>query len=185
MAVTAAMATRRISRIGSQAGFTLLELMLAIAIGGMVLTAVYNLFSVGVDTQRRIARVASQTQAWRFYAERLRTDLRNLLIAEQTLSGDRDTLTLRLAGAQKIRYEWRVTAGSGQVRRVVLSEDGAADAETVVYEGAEKLAFRYLNEGSWVNQSEEGVPRAVECTLHGEGGEQRLVVALEVEPAGE
>ncbi|MCP4964987.1 MAG: prepilin-type N-terminal cleavage/methylation domain-containing protein [bacterium] len=181
----AVMVTRRISQIGSQAGFTLLELMLAIAIGGMVLTAVYNLFSVGVDTQRRIARVASQTQAWRFYAERLRTDLRNLLVEAQTLSGDRNSLTLRLASAQTIRYEWRVTAHSGQVRRLVLSEGDETDAETVVYEGSEKLAFRYLNDGKWLNQSEEGVPRAVECTLHGGAGEQRLVVALEVESAGE
>ena len=185
MAVKAVMATRPTLPTGSHAGFTLLELMLAIAIGGMVLTAVYSTFSVGIDTQRRVARVAGETQAWRFYAQRLRTDLRNVLVEERALSGDQNSLTLRLDQTGAVRYEQRVTAGSAQVRRIVLSDDDSADAETVVFEGAEKLSFRYFDDGSWVDKTGESIPNAVECTLENNAGEQRLVVSLEVEHAGE
>ena len=179
------MATQPTSPTGSRAGFTLLELMLAITIGGMVLTAVYSMFSAGIDTQRRVARVASQTQAWRFYSERLRTDLRNLLIEEQTLSGDRNTLTLQLANAAKIRYERRATADEGQVRRIELGDDDAVKAEAVVYEGAKQLSFRYFEDGQWRNEPTAKIPRAVECELQDDQGTQRLVVALEVESADE
>ena len=174
---------RQISQIGSHAGFTLLELVLAMSLAGMVLTAVYSTFSVSVDTQRRVARVASKTQAWRFFSERLRSDVKNLLVEEQTLYGDKNTLTLKLAQAGKVRYELRNTAGSKQVRRIVSTGEDESGVETVVFEGVEKLSFRYFNEGKWLNKSEEGLPRAVECIVHGAEGEQRLVVSLEVDHA--
>ena len=111
--------------------------------------------------------------------------MRNLLVEEQAVSGDQSTLTLHLASAEKVRYERRDTAGSGQVRRIVLGDDNVAKAETVVYEGAKKLSFRYFNDGKWLNKPEDGVPRAVACELQGDQREQRLVVSLEVEHVGE
>ena len=179
MAAKAVMAMPQISPIGSHAGFTLLELVLAMTLAGMVLTAVYTTFSVSVDTQRRIARVASRTQAWRFFTERLRADVKNLLVEDETLRGDRETLTLNLAQAEEVRYERRDTAGSKQVRRIVLT--GESESETVVFEGVEKLSFRYFSDGKWLDKSEKGLPRAVECTVLGAEGEQRMVVSLEVD----
>ena len=183
MVVKAAMVMRQISRIGSHTGFTLLELLLAMTLGGMVLTAVYGTFSVSVDTQRRIARVASRTQAWRFFTERLRSDVKNLLVEDETLRGDQNTLTLNLARAEEVRYERRDTAGSKQVRRIVRTGDDDSGSETVVFEGVEKLSFRYFSDGKWLDKSEEGLPRAVECTVRGIGGEQQLVISLEVDHA--
>lgn len=174
---------RRISQIGSHAGFTLLELVLAMTLAGMVLTAVYGTFSVSVDTQRRVARVASKTQAWRFFSERLRSDVKNLLVGEETLHGDKNTLTLKLAKAEEVRYELRDTAGSKQIRRIVGAGEEESVSETVVFEGVEKLSFRYFNDGKWQDKSEQDLPRAVECIVRKAEGEQRLVVSLEVDYA--
>lgn len=180
------MAMQRISRIGNQAAFTLLELVLAMTLGGVVLTAVYNTFSVSVDAQRRVSRVASQTQAWRFFSERIRADLKNLLVEEQTLSGDRDSLTLNPTRAEKVRYELRSTAGSGQVRRIVGGGgDDESGSEVVVFDDAEKLSFRYFKDGKWLDESKESLPNAVECTVRSNNREQRVVVSLEVDHAGE
>lgn len=183
MAVKAAMVMRQISQIGSHAGFTLLELVLAMTLAGMVLTAVYSTFSVSVDTQRRVARVASRTQAWRFFSERLRTDVKNLLVEEETLLGDQNTLTLKLAKAEEVRYELRNIAGNNQLRRIVGVGEDESGSETVVFEDVEKLSFRYYNEGKWLDKSEQGLPKAVECIVQGTEGEQRLVVSLEVDYA--
>lgn len=185
MVVKAVMEMQQISQIGNHAGFTLLELVLAMTLAGMVLTAVYSTFSVSVDTQRRVARVASRTQAWRFFSERLRSDVKNLLVEEQALRGDQNTLTLNLAHAEEVRYEQRDTAESKQVRRIVLTGDGDDESasETVVFEGVEKLSFRYFSDGKWLDKFEQGLPRAVECIVHGAEGEQRMVVSLEVDHA--
>jgi len=168
-----------------QAGFTLIELMLAVTIGALVLSAVYSTFGVALDAKRRIARVATDTQAWRFFVERLRADLKNLIVEERTIQGDRKTLTLQVLPPQQepaeVRYERHTSADGGQIRRHVLRGDEETD--TVVFDGVEALSFRYLIDGDWQDESDEGLPHAVECTVEGNGHVRAFVVALEVEYA--
>ncbi len=177
---------RRQGAASGQAGFTLLELLLAVTLGGIVLSAVYSNYGAAFDANRRIAQVATDTQAWRFFTERLRTDLKNLLVEKQALTGERETLTLQLVpqknGSEEIRYEYHTTSDGGQIRRHVRrGEEEAEETDTVVFDGASRLAFRYLNDGNWQEESGEHLPRAVECSVEGAGRKRSLVMTLEVE----
>ena len=178
--------TRKHKMESRQAGFTLLELLLAVTLGGIVLSAVYSTYGTALDANRRIARVATDTQAWRFFTERLRTDLKNLLVDNRALTGERQTLTLQLTpsdkGPEEVRYERHANIDGGQIRRHVRrGEDADEETDTVVFDGANLLTFRYLNDGNWRDESSEHLPRAVECTVEDAGRKRSLVIALEVE----
>lgn len=194
----AAAAMKRISPTGNQRGFTLIELLLAVTIGAAVLSAVYMTFTTAIDSQRRIERVAGQTQAQRFFAERLRNDLKSLLAEHDALSGSADSLSLNIIlpeqGVREVSYIFKKTAGAGnktagagnktagagQIRRLV--SDGEENFDTLVYDAVDKLAFRYLIDGSWRNTpTGESLPQALECIVSVAGGQQQITIAIEVE----
>lgn len=169
-----------------QCGFTLLELLLAITIGAVVLSAVYTTFASALDSQRRIERVSEHSQAQRFFAERLRADLKNLLADAATFSGSARKLTLSTVipeqGLQEISYQYQQSANGGQIRRSIKTKDN--DFDTLVYENVDSLAFRYLIDGSWRNRSDdEALPQALECTINGSDWQQQIAIIIEVEHA--
>lgn len=174
------MAMPAILRTGRQSGFTLIELTLAVSLSGIVLAAVYSTFTVGVDTQRRVARAAGETQAWRFFAERVRADLRNLTGDSRLEQPDDDALTLRGRDGGAVRY---ARDDNRQIRRVELDRHGDIRADVTVFEGAIALAFRFLAEDRWQDEIDVPLPRAIEFVIDTGRSQQRLVVAVEVDDA--
>lgn len=180
------------SRTGKQSGFTLLELLLAVTLGAVVLSAVYGTYTTVLDANRRISRVATDLQAWRFFSERLRSDLKNLAPQnrqhEYSVIGDSNTLTLQLAskpGAPaRVRYEPHKTTSGLQIRRSAIDNEEETVSDnpgTVVYSDANELTFRFLTDGEWLAETGKNLPLAIECTLVHDGRRQIVVIALEVE----
>ena len=83
------------SGTSSQAGFTLLELIVGLTVGAILLTAIYTTF-VGVSqTQRRVERVLNKTSTWRFVTETLRQDL-SRLSSSSTFEGSASGFTTEM-----------------------------------------------------------------------------------------
>ena len=174
------MGMRPTSPTGDQSGFTLLELLLAITLAGVVLNAVYMTFRTGIDTQQRIARVASDTQAWRFFAERLRTDLKNLSAQEDALTGGQDTLTVKLSPVQTVHYEISKLGTETAIRRRVVAQDN--ETESIVFADIERFTLRYLTTDDWRDEVAEELPRAIEAAVSRAGLTRKIVVAVEIDP---
>ena len=181
----------------SQRGFTLIELLLATTIGSMVLAAVYLTFSTALDSQRRIERVSVQTQESRFLFERIRNDIKNIVVADDGFSGTPDSLSFVSvpgnSGARKVQYRLRDFKQGSQLIR---TSDAIADkssvnpgditsqspGEIVVYEQLESLSFRYFIDGTWQTVSEgTALPAAIECKMLADGRALSFTFKLELD----
>lgn len=165
-------------------GFTLIELMLAITIGSVVMTAVYLTFNTAVGSQQRIQRAAEASQASRFFMELMRSDLKNLAAKPESLTGNSERLSLLSMGPdgkpQTVSYSHDSRRSSDQVIRLVETEGDTS--ETVAYENVQNVTFRFLINGTWHTQASQSVlPQAVECALEIGGWVQRFTVTIEVE----
>ena len=79
-----------------QHGFTLIELLLAITLSSLVVAAVYATFTTAIGSQQRIDRVASASQASRFFMERIRADIKNVVAASNAIEGGAKQLKLQV-----------------------------------------------------------------------------------------
>jgi prepilin-type N-terminal cleavage/methylation domain-containing protein len=70
--------TRRTSPTIEASGFTLLELLVAITVGSIVITAVYAVFTTALRTQRKAQQVFGPMRSARYAFEALADDVRNL-----------------------------------------------------------------------------------------------------------
>jgi prepilin-type N-terminal cleavage/methylation domain-containing protein len=170
-------------RLTAAVGFTLIELMIALTLGVIVLSAVHAAFSTAMDSQRRGSRVATELQAWRYFSMRLQRDLKNLIVTDkQSLNGDEETLRLRSEvpenGADWVQYRYIQTPSGGQIRRAV---GAAGQAETVVYDTVEGLRLRYLQGTEWRDHNEGQLPGALACIVKVSGRTKELLIALEVD----
>lgn len=173
--------------IGKATGFTLLELLLAISLAAMVVSAVYAAFIGAVRSNQRVERVTKDIDAWRFFAERLRGDLKNLWLGSDLSPVEGEAQELKFGvveearGVVPVRYHWEHMGVEGAIRRVATGEAGAVDVP--VYEGGDQVTFKYLLKDGWGDRFSGAAefPRAVACEVTTQGRQRRIVVGVEVE----
>ncbi len=172
---------------GRSQGFTLIELLLSISLGAIILTAVYAAYSGATRASQRVEHATSEIQAWRFFVERLRSDLVNLQVpyGDEWIKGDSHGLSFNTldtnADSIRVRYQWQQSRRQGVVHREVWRDEEPRIA--VVYEGVEQIRLRYLSKGGWQERIERDaeMPKAVECVVTVEGRERLAMFAIEVE----
>ncbi len=167
-------------------GFTLLELMVALATGGMALAgAAALLYGIGEQVDRLVTvaeRVDRDANAERL----LRTLFANLeLSADTTPSLIGDAQTVRFGASCPTAEGWlgrcgvRLSADAGaatgslHLELTAAGAEGAALGKTVLAEGFEEVGIRYLVDprsgGTWVTSwSRIGLPAAVALIVEGD-----------------
>lgn len=185
------------------AGFTIIEVMVALFVFGLLASAALALLTVSVDSEN-VARVKSDEQAvLRRITTVLRQDMAHSLprpsrdergnITPAFYAGDEVLLGFVRGGVQLLgeaggsdvqRIEYRLSAG--QLSRFVYSHiDGTSEGrETVLFTDVERVAMRYrLDTGVWQDawRAERIIdqPIAVEMLIVRKGQpELRLVLPL-------
>ncbi len=173
---------------GRSQGFTLIELLLSISLGAIILTAVYAAYSGATRASQRVEFAASEIQAWRFFVERLRSDLVNLQVpyGDERIKGDSHDLSFKTVDTEtvsiRVRYQWQKSRRQGVIHREVWRDKESRIA--AVYEGVEQMRLRYLTKAGWQERikGDGQIPKAVECVVTVNGRERLAMFAIEVEP---
>ncbi|MGE4557982.1 MAG: PilW family protein [Desulfovibrionaceae bacterium] len=124
--------TRRTSPTIEASGFTLLELLVAITVGSIVITAVYAVFSTALRTQRKAQQTIGPMRSARYAFERLANDARNLdpfcRPADVECAGE--TCRFPILDAQGARLWVQYAGQDGRlVRKLANNTADAADAQ--------------------------------------------------------
>ncbi|MEK6637477.1 MAG: type II secretion system minor pseudopilin GspJ [Pseudomonadota bacterium] len=177
----------------TQAGFTLVELMISLFIFGMLSAAGVGLLSYSTQAQAVTAQRLEGVAAERRLTAILTNDLaqavarisRDLTGApEPAFRGGQGPVLLRYVHAGRAnsgdaarsgiqRVEWRLNqARLERITRPLV--DGASDAEpTIMAENVERVALRFRNEGVWLADWAPSdpleLPEAVELTITRKG----------------
>lgn len=194
-----------IARAPDRAGFTLVEMLVALAIFALLAAAGVGLLRASVDTQSAVEERLSQVKATERLHALLAADLgqavdrmaREGQAARPPLVGSATELRLVRAGWANLddsprstlqRVTWRVT-GERLTRTGHSALDGGeAGAEVLLAESLSGARFRYRSaDGGWGSAwpvtGASGLPRAVELTVERSGEEPLLmVVALPTPP---
>ncbi len=163
-----------------QLGFTLVELLIASTIAAVVMAAVYTTYSGAHLSEQRIQEITEANQRWRFFAQRLQSDLRNLFALDSPFIGAGTELELTVQVGRelhRVRYYFSPAGGDGEIRRRGVRDEHSQISR--VYSGVEAIRFRYHIAGQW-RDTALGLPAAVECVLSGKDWSRRLTVGLEV-----
>jgi general secretion pathway protein I len=122
----------------SSKGFTLLEILLAIAILGVAITVIMQQFSAGL----RIARVSRTYTTATIYAKQI---LEEYLLAEEMEEGE-------ASGTFDDGYVWNVSIAAYED---YMEEEGATEEEQELYEYLPLEMFRIESVVSWVEGDKE------------------------------
>lgn len=189
----------------AQSAFTLVELLIALAILSLLVLGAYRGLATLIDSERQLAAEQNRWQALARVFDRLEADLQRALPRPVRLGASREPAmigvnrekaagSLRLAragdadpllaqGGQRIEYRMQ----EGKLEMVLwpafdLPPETAPEVLTLL-EGVSGFRLRFASQGRWLDRWPEGqdlaaLPRAVEITLRAEGGEdlQRIVV---------
>ena len=130
---------RRLTLKGNaQTGFTLLEILLAIAILGVAVTVIMQQFSAGL----RIARTSQTHTTATIYAKQM---LEEYLLAEEMEEGE-------ASGTFDDGYRWNVSI---QAYEDYKEEEGATEEEQEIYEYLPLEMFRIESVVSWMEGGKE------------------------------
>jgi len=182
--------TRRRSRDG-EAGFTLLELLVALALIGLVSLLATGLIRFAADGERRLAARTAEIGDRIAFERQLRRDLNAALPLldydsgrpESSFSGDSHGFRFVAAAADGPRRRGYTIAGGGAVER---REGRFADAAARFEPGAQGISYfgrkATEQEPAWHDSwtGERAPPRLVRVELD---GEPPLVIAIPAERA--
>ena len=102
----------RTSRTGSPRGFTLLEVILAMALGGLLMAAIFGVFTGVISAERRVQAQNDRIQSARFLLSRLESDLLN------ASPGSENQANFSAAVTEPLRIRTRTELGMGSVEYV-------------------------------------------------------------------
>jgi len=175
-----------------QQGFTLVEVVIAVAIAAFLMTIVYSVFSTTTQARTRAEESSSRFQQARVFFQRLSRELRgsNWSAGDETTAftvtreadGFKEIILTTLAGAAlrsgqadgtTVRYV--LEKDNGDLRtlyRLISNNQGSAVGEpekyTIISDIAE-LGMRVFNNGAWFEtwnaEDEKRLPKLVEITL--------------------
>lgn len=153
-----------------QKGFTLIEVMLAILIGGLILSSIYGVFSSVSRVSQRLEREGEQFHKVRIFFDRIAGELSSLRltqIGDQSILSSGTTLDgevflefnselvspflAQYGGISRVRYELRTVE---EVKTLYRSEQtilaDLASAEPLPFiEGLTGFSIRYYHQGVW------------------------------------
>lgn len=176
-------------------GFTLLELVVAVAVTGVVALLVYGVLDTAIDTERRVATRGEAARASAGWQSLVAAALRNArpadaggdaaFLLEDGRSGGglyADRVTFFTAGGVApltSDVEWQVTLGAGRDGVVLAARPigvAAPDRRVRAPEGLRGVSIRVRGDApgdpwrdTWARAGE--LPRAVEVTFQTEDGQ--------------
>lgn len=167
----------------SSGGFTLVEVLLAIAIGAIILGGISStLFSL-TSSEERVSKVTARDRIARRLLFRIRREVeaiqRNHPLG--TIRGadakDRDDMDIRTSAYgefSEVKYFWR----DGVLWRSAASGGEAVAPDPVRLESVEKFTVRYYGEKGWEESwSSPATPRGVSILLTIDGMNYGSVIA--------
>lgn len=170
------------SKQGRMAGFTLLELLVALAMASMILMGVYRVVDGAANGQRFLEKRQEQLHLWMHVRRLLRRDLEHRLtfsdadlvlgavegVTERstsvTLHGTGGVVPGHLLGpVVDVHYTWEETPdGAGVIWmravRVPDSERKPSGLNLRISEGLEAVAFSVLDKSGWKDLEDEMEP---------------------------
>lgn len=116
----------RKSPITEQGGFTLLELLIAALVGGLVMTAVYSVFSTAVRTEQSTRRVLEPLRSARYAFTVLDRDVRNMdpQCLPQDIRCKDESCTFPVLDRSGKRHWVEFTARNGQLEKISRPDFG-------------------------------------------------------------
>jgi len=191
----------------SRRGFTLLETLVALAIGALVLAALYGAVARAASTRDRAATRAEQMAVARTLLLRMGSEIEAALGADEPLSAERFVVvgpregappwwTLRFVSAagdelRLLGYEVEAAAaGPGTLVRRSAGRFAAGDSamRTPVAGAVHRFEVRCFDGAEWRTAwTRPGVPRAVALALDvddGLGGVEQLATTVVLATAG-
>lgn len=144
--------------ISDRSGFTLLELLVAIMLLGIVVAAATTALQAGMTGYRRGTAVAEATQRVRGGLALLDSDLQGSLVGpEATFAPDRIAVTLVAGSARPElrRVIYRVRQGRLERQLLRPGQRETAVSPVVVLDRAVDLRFEFLAGGVWAERAAE------------------------------
>jgi type II secretion system protein J len=185
----------------AQKGFTLLEVVIAVAITAFLMAAVYGVFSSTSRARTKVEESSIRFHQARVFFERISRELRGIVWS----SKDSNTFFIckvednsfkeivfttapdaafGTAGTDGVTARYALEKDAGDLHtlyRTVSVAEGSASSEESRYtivENISKLGFRFFREGAWFEkwnaEDEKQLPKLVEIFLKIESGEQDL-----------
>lgn len=154
-------------------GFTLIEVLLAILIGGLVLSSIYGIFSSVSNVSQRLAKEGEQYHKVRILFDRIGGELGSLrldqigkdavLASGKTVEGAQflefntelvSPWLERYGGISRVRYELREEDGTATLYRSehLLLADLAEEEALPFIGGLTNFKIRYYRQGDWQDQ---------------------------------
>ena len=181
----------------SDRGFTLLEILLAMVISGVVLASIYGVFSSVSQMRNRLEAEALVYHQARIFFDRLGGELSSMRLSPlgkgavfssgETADGEVflefNTALVspwlqQYGGLARVRYEVRRDNHSAQLLRSeqsLLAELAAAEPLLFI-DGVKTFQLRYLNQGVWQESwSGKNPPQLLEVTLELEVDERLIL----------
>lgn len=163
-------------------GFTLLEVLVAVAIGVLLVAASYTLIGNAAALQGRSEERARQLQDLLYLKRILQRDMMALLESTEdqpSISGKDAALTLRCSGEVvnrmalgpqvTVRYSWKEVPGGMIFERTPLSAAGKTLAayRLRINDGVERVDYELLDQTGWKKPYESTTPpvRAIRLFL--------------------
>ncbi|WP_158089260.1 PulJ/GspJ family protein [Magnetofaba australis] len=170
------------------AGFTLIELMIALSLAGLVSSAIYGAWSMGAETSRRVQQRLEADQYWRYLITQLRRDLSNLTAAPGPFLGSPQGWSGDIASTDgviySVAYVNKQSSDSVDVWRNVRNDSAEPSSGVVVYSAQQPVSFRYLTPAGWSDNlsgdDAQGAPLALEVNAV-QGGQRRVIIGVEVD----
>ena len=177
----------------SSEGFTLIEVLLAVLIGGLILSSIYGVFSSVSGVTQRLEKEGEQYHKVRIFFDRIGGELSSLrltpigtqgiLTSGTTLDGEVflefntelvSPLLAQYGGISRVRYELRTVEEKKTLYRSeqVLLADLASAEPLPFIDGLTSFNVRYYNQGRWQDIWQGRLPP------------QQVEISLEVEVDG-
>jgi len=166
-------------RLARRPAFTLFEVLVAIALLGILATSVVTFVWRIVESRERLARSADAIIGTTMVLERIETDLLTSLAGqgETGIQGTADTLLIRSRSVTMILAsdqppdmqgtEYRLVAGAIEARR--WSGEAAAGTFETMATGIERIRFRFHDGEEWQDSFDSaragGLPVAIEVAV--------------------
>ena len=179
-----------------QRGFTLVEIMVAVAVAALLLSTIYGVFQTVAGAKQRLDQEGENYHIARVIFDRLSRELRSAYFpakggrfeggtneqGETYLSFTTTASTpLSGAGVGEVSYLLQLDRDNPAGRKVLdRSERGLNSAEEVsqsyrIASGIEQLTLRFYDDGTWLDQwptsAQAKTPRAIEISLLMEVGD--------------
>jgi len=177
-------------------GFTLIEVLLALLIGGLVLSSIYGVFSSVSNVSQRLESVGEQYHKVRILLDRIGGELGSLrrdqigqqaVLAGATTAAGEVSLEFntelvspwleRYGGLARVRYELREEDGEATLYRSehLLLADLAKEEALPFIGGLNNFKLRYFHKGRWQNQwSGQSLPQMVEIFFELDSGGYKI-----------